>query len=88
MSVKGTIQSEEVITKSGTAKKSGKPYAIREQTIMLTMGNGEVRRFSLTLDDNAQPLPKGNYAPGPNAAFLDGYDLKISNRARDWLKAA
>ena len=52
------------------------------------MPNGELRQHKLTLEDNAEPLAAGKYAPGPRAVYLDKYNLVISSRARDWVKAA
>lgn len=82
--IRATVKSTEVETKNGTGKKSGKPYSIREQTAMLSFPSGEIRKHNLTLDDNAEPLPPGNYAPKESAVFIDGFDIKISSRARDW----
>ncbi len=82
--IRGTIKSLEVENKSGTGKKSGKHYSINEQAIMLAMPNGEIRKHSLTLDDDSKPLAPGQYEPKPTAIYLDGFDLKLSNRARDW----
>lgn len=82
--IRATVKSTEVETKSGTGKKSGKAYSIREQTAMLAFPSGEIRRHNLTLDDSAEPLAPGNYEPKGSAVFIDGFDIKISSRARDW----
>lgn len=83
-----TVQKVEVETKTGNAAKTGKPYSIREQIVMLSMPNGELRLHKLTLEDNAEPLAVGKYAPGARAVYVDGYNLVVSSRARDWVKAA
>lgn len=82
--IRATVRSTEVETKSGTGKKSGKPYSIPEQAAMLSFPSGEIRKHMLTLDNDAQPLAPGNYEPKGSAVYLDGFDLKISSRARDW----
>lgn len=82
-----TVSSTEVQTKSGNSTRTGKPYSIREQTVMLAMPNGELRQHSLSLEANEPPLEKGKYQPGPRAVYLDKFNLVISSRARDWVKA-
>jgi hypothetical protein len=85
--IRATVSTPEGEPKTGTAKRTGKPYSIREQAVLLEFQNGERRSFNLTLEDNAPSMEKGIYTPKPSAAYLDGYDLKISARARDWVKA-
>lgn len=54
------ITSTEVETKSGTAKKSGKPYTIHQQRA--TAENARFRvPVRLTLADDGQPHPVGEY---------------------------
>lgn len=88
MSLKGTINDETIVTKSGNSGRTGKPYSIREQSIMLDMPNGERVKHSLSLEHDELPLIKGNYVPKPTAFFRKGFDLICSSRARDWQKVA
>lgn len=86
--ITGKVHTLETEVKRGNGKASGKAYAIQEQAIMLTFPSGEVRKFSLTSNEGDAPLPLGNYSPKPSAAYIDGYALAISARAKDWQKVA
>ena len=56
--LKFVFKTAEVETKSGTARATGKPYSIREQTAYVTIGD-EVRKVVVGLKHD-QPV----YAPG------------------------
>lgn len=86
--LKATVTDETVNTKSGNAKATGKPYSIREQSVMLDLPNGERVRHALALEHDELPLIKGVYAPKPTAVYRKGFDLIVSSRARDWAKAS
>lgn len=88
MSIKAEVRNLEVITKSGVSKR-GKPYSIREQAAMVSLPSGEVRRITLTLDDDAEALPLGQYEPKPSAFYVGGFgELMVSMRAHHWQPAA
>lgn len=54
------VTSEEVETKSGTSKKTGKPYTVHEQKA--TAENSRFRMpVRLTLGDDGKPYPIGAY---------------------------
>jgi hypothetical protein len=84
--LKAIVKKIEVETKTGTAARSGKPYAIPEQTVMLSFPNGELREHKLTLENENAPLEPGNYQPNDRAVYMDRFDLKVSSRARDWVR--
>lgn len=54
------IKSTEVTEKSGTSAKTGKAYSIRSQDAFADV-NGEYRRITLNLENNAPAFPVGNY---------------------------
>lgn len=55
-----TITSTAVETKSGTSKKTGKPYTVHEQRA--TAENSRFRMpVRLTLGDDGKPYPEGQY---------------------------
>lgn len=74
------IESAEVKTKSGIAAKSGKPYSIREQQgWAYTMGrDGKALRHpvkcSLTLRDDQNAYPPGNYTLSPASIYTNKFD--------------
>ena len=90
MQLIGQIDSQEINVKEGTATRSGKPYSIREQSILVAFPSGERRRLSLSLEANEQPLPNGTYEPRDTAAYAEKFGIAVSMRARHWqaVKAA
>lgn len=75
----------QVDTKSGIAKASGKPYSMREQKVVMTLPNGNLRSTVLSLEQDEQPLPEGTYTPKPEAFGFGAFDVPtISTRARHW----
>lgn len=87
MSVRAVVTSTEVQTRSGTAKGSGRAYSIRQQPVLIELPNGERRAHNLSLDEGAEALKVGTYEPAGSAFQFKGYDLRISDRARDWKSA-
>lgn len=70
-------------TKSGI--KNGKPWQIIEQGGMVTYPNGEVRRSSLQLEENAPDLVPGIYEPKDEAIYPGDFGaIHISMRAKNW----
>lgn len=61
------IETTVVDTKSGTSAKTGKPYSIREQEAWAFLHsrdgqpNKHPTKIKITLDDDQQPYPLGNY---------------------------
>ena len=85
MQLKLTINSQEVVTKSGTAKATGKPYSMREQHGLCALPNGEVRRVPLLLEADENPLVSGDYETKPEAFGFNKFgEPVISMRARHW----
>lgn len=80
-----TISDTVIETKSGTAKRTGNPYSIREQPAVCDLPNGERRRVRMGLEQDEQALPVGIYEPKPSAFFMGDFDsLQISSKARHW----
>lgn len=69
----------EVITKSGIAKATGKPYEIREQVAFAHIPNGDgspsryPQRVLLPIRRDAQPLAAGDFQPTPESFFVGDY---------------
>jgi hypothetical protein len=84
MQLIATVNSQEIIVKSGTASRTGKPYSIREQHALVRLPNGEVRRMSFSLEADEQPMPNGEYSPKDSAVYAAKFGLEISMRARHW----
>jgi hypothetical protein len=55
------IDNETVTTKSGTAKASGKPYSIREQTGYVDKGERYPEKIKIQLEGEAKPFKPGEY---------------------------
>lgn len=82
------IRSTETITKSGTAKASGRPYTIIEQHGLVSLPDGQTRRVVLSLEANEAPLQPGVYEPKAAAFYVGRFDdLAISMRAKHWQPA-
>jgi hypothetical protein len=58
--LKAKVIDSTVTTREGVSAKTGKPYKMRSQEIIVEL-NGEVRRLPITLQDNASPYSAGNY---------------------------
>lgn len=55
------IESAAVHQKEGVSARTGKPYTIREQDGWLDTGDSYPAKVSITLGDNQQPFPAGEY---------------------------
>lgn len=79
------VEEARIDTKSGTSRKSGKPYSIDEQTAFVTLPNGERRRITLSHESGDAPLAVGVYQPKPSAFWVGDFGaLSISTRAKHW----
>lgn len=75
------VKSSEVNVKSGTSKKSGKPYSIREQVGYLhVQGEAYPQRCVLQLEDEQQPYAPGVYETANELYVGDFGRLAISRR--------
>lgn len=69
----------EVLTKSGIAKATGKPYEIREQVAFAHIPNGDgtpsryPQRVLLPIRRDAQPLSAGDYQPTPDSFYVGDF---------------
>lgn len=67
--------------------KDGREWSRHEQPAMLHLPNGEIRSVRVQVLPG-QPMPVGEYVPGPLAWFLDKYnEPKISLRGTYWMDA-
>lgn len=83
------VREDNISTKSGVSRKTGKPYSIAEQPAFVTLPNGETRRITLSHEDGDAPLPVGHYEPKPSAYWVGDFGaLSISTRARHWQPVA
>lgn len=75
------VKSSEVNVKSGTSKKSGKPYSIREQVAYLhVQGEAYPQRCVLQLEDEQQPYAPGVYETANELYVGDFGRLAVSRR--------
>ncbi|MDO9449342.1 MAG: single-stranded DNA-binding protein [Rugosibacter sp.] len=80
MSIKIEVSSAEVLTKSGIAAKTGKPYTIREQEAYAHTVSQDgtpqkyPSRIKVMLKDNQQPYAPGFYTIAPESFFVDRFD--------------
>ena len=58
--LKAKVIDSNVTTREGLSAKTGKPYKMRSQEIVVEL-NGEVRRVRINLQDNASAYSPGNY---------------------------
>jgi hypothetical protein len=82
MQLKANVNTQEVTEKRGN--KNGKEWCIREQPVLVTLPNGEVRRLALSLEPNDAPLALGEYVPKDSAIYAARFGLEVSMRARHW----
>ncbi len=74
------IKSTAVETRSGTSKKNGNAYEMREQTAYLDTGHDFPDRFKLMLERDQQPHPAGEYY-AENALVVGEYSsLDVARR--------
>jgi len=60
--LKVKVNSVEVSVRSGVARVSGKPYTMRNQEeCIVELPDGEVRRFSIMLNEKQEAWAVGNY---------------------------
>lgn len=91
MSLLIEIRETKIDTKSGVSRKTGRPYAIHEQSAFVSLPTGETRRVTLQHEEGDQPLQVGKYEPKPSAYWVGDFGaLSISTRAKHWeaVKAA
>lgn len=75
------VKSADVNVKSGTSKKSGKPYSIREQVAYLhVQGEAYPQRCVLQLEDDQQPYAPGVYDTANELYVGDFGRLSVSRR--------
>ncbi len=55
------IKNAAVVTKSGNARVSGKPYTIREQEGYADLGGAYPEKIRFSLGDDQAPFPVGKY---------------------------
>lgn len=73
--IKIEIESQTVVTRSGTSQKTGKPYTIREQAALLFRdGEKYPERIKLTLDDGLTPYAPGFYSLHDSSFSVNRYD--------------
>lgn len=89
--LKFQVETTVVDEKRGTSAKTGKPYSIREQEAWCYFYDKDGKpypypqKIKLTLDDDQQPYPLGNYILDPNSLYADRFG-QVAIRAR--LRAA
>jgi len=80
------VEKAEVSTRTGTSKRTGQPYTIREQECWVhTCDRSGVvhphpERVVLMLDDNQAPYPAGSYTICPSSLYVDRFrqlDLRL-----------
>lgn len=72
--VKIEIDSTEIDVFSGTSNRTGKPFSMRKQAAWVHLpGDRYPTRIEMTLDDDSQAYPKGEYKLGPRSLFVDRF---------------
>lgn len=80
-----TIEKEQIETKSGVSRRTGREYSIPEQEAFVEMPNGERRRITIQHELGDQPLKAGQYEPKESAGYVGRFgSLEVSTRARHW----
>lgn len=80
-----TIEKEQIETKSGVSRRTGREYSIREQQAFVELPNGERRAITVQHEDGDQPLKAGQYEPKESAGYVGRFGtLEVSTRARHW----
>lgn len=82
------VREAKIDVKTGTSRKSGRPYSISEQPAFVSLPTGEVRRITLQHEDGDTALLPGFYTPKGSAYWVGDFGaLSISTRAKHWEKA-
>lgn len=77
------IKSAETVTKSGTSKRTGKPYSIVEQVgYLFVQGEAYPQRCVLQIDDGVQPYQPGIYDTADELRVGDFGRLSVSRGLR------
>lgn len=85
MSISVSVRKAEITVKTGTSRKTGRPYTISEQEAFVILPNGETRRITLQHEDGDVALPAGDYSPKDSAYWVGDFGaLSISTRAKHW----
>ncbi|MBD9368384.1 single-stranded DNA-binding protein [Xanthomonas sp. XNM01] len=85
MSISISVREQKINVKTGTSRKTGRPYTISEQEAFVTLPNGERRRITLQHEDGDAALPVGDYVPKDSAYWVGDFGaLSISTRAKHW----
>jgi hypothetical protein len=82
VSQKVTITSAAVKVKTGTGKRSGQPYEMREQEAYIDTGHAFPDRFVLTLERDQQPHPPGEYTIAEGFSVGEYGRLEVSRHMR------
>ena len=79
------VREAKIDTKTGTSRKTGRPYSINEQPAFVSLPTGETRRLTLQHEEGDQPLQPGHYEPKASAYWVGDFGaLSISTRAKHW----
>lgn len=77
--LKVEVSTTMVDVKNGTSAKTGKPYSIREQEAWAYCYDKEGKpyphpsKIRVTLDDDQQAYPLGNYIIDPSSIYVDRF---------------
>lgn len=73
------VKSTEVQSRSGNAKRSGKPYTMRTQHAWVDLGKAFPQEVRITLGDEQAPFPVGEYTLSPQCFLLNQWgELGVS----------
>jgi hypothetical protein len=73
MGIRIEVKSTEVVTRSGTAKRSGQPYSMSEQRGWLHGAKDYPTEVSFVLGREQLPFAPGWYTVGPECCVVDRY---------------
>lgn len=81
-----TVNDASIETLSGVSRRTGQPYAMHKQKVVVDLPNGERRVIELQHEQATDaPLPVGEYKPKETAGYVGRYgSLEVSTRARHW----
>lgn len=76
------VHSAEVQVKSGTSRRTGNPYSIKEQTGYIRIGDAPYpEKMKLTLGDDEPPYQPGIYELNSDSFFIGNFgDLQVRAR--------
>lgn len=79
--LKAVVKDGTPVVKSGVSKKTQRPYSMRVQSVWVDLGKPFPNEVQVTLGDQQQPFPPGEYVVGLDCFHVSNFgDISVDLR--------